>query len=189
MIDGRAGSFPVILENQNVTETLVILQVQHAITITPEDVLHGAFGQGGERRKMVGRLDNDFMRADSVHLVKETFSFAVQFAFDAQGGKFVWHNPDAPARRVWASAVPSVDENFRRSSSFIAHAEGAILLFSRDDALPEEIVRPLSSFRRNDHPSARDRVLTQLRQSNPPRRCSGSPARAGQPGDFELYRV
>src|SRR5229473_1295192 len=147
MIDGRAGSFPVILENENVTETLVILQVQHAITITPEDVLHGAFGQGGERRKMVGRLDDNFVRADSVHLVKETFAFAVQFAFDAQCRKFVWHHADAPARRVWASTVPAVDEDFRRSSRFIAHAKGAILLFSGDDALTEEVVWPLPSFR------------------------------------------
>src|SRR5882762_9270626 len=138
---------------------------------------------------MVRRFNHDFVRADSVHLVKETFPFAVQFALDAQSGEFVWHHADAPARRIWASAIPSVDENFRWSSSFIAHTEGAILLFSGDDALSQEVVRPLSSFRRNDHPSARDRVLTQLRQSNPPRRCSGSPARAGQPGDFGLYRV
>jgi len=67
------------------------------------------------------------MRADSVHLVKETFSFAVQFAFDAQGGKLV-AQPGCPARRVGPPAVPSVDENFRRSSSLIAHAEGAIFL-------------------------------------------------------------
>ena len=109
---------------------------------------------------MVRRLNHDFMRADSVHLVKETFPFAVQFTLDAQRGEFVWHNPDAPARRVWASAVPSIDENFRRSARFIAHTEGTILLFSGDDALPKEVVRPLPSFRRNDHPSARDRVLT-----------------------------
>src|SRR5437879_3907613 len=138
---------------------------------------------------MVRRFNHDFVRADSVHLVKETFPFAVQFALDAQRGKFVWHNPDAPARRIRASAIPSVDENFRRSSSFIAHAEGAILLFPGDDALSQEVVRPLPSFRRNDHPSAGDRVLTQLRQSNPPRRCSGSPTQSEQPPDFELYSV
>src|SRR5437016_896039 len=138
---------------------------------------------------MVRRLNHDFVRADSVHFVKETFPFAVQFALDTQRGKFVWLNSNAPARRIWASAIPSVDENFRRSSSFIARAERAILLFSGDDALSQEVVRPLPSLRRNDHPSARDRVLTQLRQSNPPRICSGSPAPREQPGDFELYSV
>src|SRR5260370_22881791 len=179
----------MILENENVAEALVILQVQHAVPIAPEHVFHGAFGQGGKRRKMVRRFDHDFVRADSIHFVKEAFSFAVQFALDAQRGKFVWNNPDAPARRVGAAAVPSVNENFRRSSSFIAHAEGAILLFSWDDALSEEVVRPLSTFCRDNHPSSRDRVLTQLRQSNPPRRCPGLPARGEQSGDSELYRV
>src|SRR5258708_60954 len=147
MIDSRAGGFSVILENEDVTEALVILQVEHAIPIAPQNVLHSTLGQRGERRKMVGRLDDHFVRADSVHLVKETFAFAVQFAFDAQCGKFVWHHADAPARRVWASAIPPVNENFRRSSRFIANAKRAILLFPGDDALTEEIVRPLPSFR------------------------------------------
>ena len=38
---------------------------------------------GGERCKVVWRLDDDFVRADSIHLVKETFSLAVQIALDA----------------------------------------------------------------------------------------------------------
>ncbi len=96
---------------------------------------------------MVRRLNHNFVRADSIHLVKKSFAFTVQFALNAQRGKFVWHNPDAPARRVWASAVPTVNENFRRSSRFIAHAEGTILLLSWDDTLTQEVVRPLPSFR------------------------------------------
>src|SRR5260370_12694197 len=135
---------------------------------------------------MVWRLNHDFVRADSVHLVKEPLSLAVQFALDTQGGKFVGHNPDAPAGSIWASAIPSVDEDFRRSPSFIAHAEGAILLFSRDDALTEKVVRTLPSFRRNDHPAARDRILPQLRQSIPPRTVSTHP-RGGRTGDSKLY--
>jgi hypothetical protein len=73
----------VILENQNVAEALVILQVQHAVPIAPQHVLHGTFRQSGEGCKMVWRLDHDFMRANSVHFVKQTFALAVQFAFDA----------------------------------------------------------------------------------------------------------
>src|SRR5229473_2033182 len=182
MIDGRAGGFAVILENENVAEALVILQVQHAVAIAPEHVFHSTFGQAGERGKMVWRLNHHFMRANSVHLVKETFAFAIQFALDAQRGKFVRDNPDAPARRVGASAVPTVNENFRWSSRLVADAKGAILLFSRDDALTEEVVRALPSFRRNDHPAARYRVFTQLRQSTPPRRGSRLPAQNEQPG-------
>src|SRR5260370_37494786 len=147
MIDGRAGSFSVIFENEDVAKALVILEVQHAIPITPEDVFDGAFRQSGQRCTMVRRHDDHFVRADSIHLVKETFSFTVQFAFDAERGKFVRHNADAPAWRVWASAVPAVDENFRGSTGFVADTEGAILFFSWDDALSQEVVGTLSSFR------------------------------------------
>src|SRR6266404_575080 len=42
-------------------------------------------------------------------------------------------------------------------------------------------------FRRYDHPSARDRVLPQLRQSNPPRTVSALPAWDAQAEDSKLY--
>src|SRR5260370_40499991 len=109
----------MILENENVTEALVILQVQHAVPVAPQHVFDGTFGKGGECCKMVWRLNHDFVCADSVHLVKETFSFTVQIALDAQSREFVWHNANAPAWRVWASAVASVNEDFGRSAGFI----------------------------------------------------------------------
>src|SRR6266478_2306661 len=147
MIDGRPGSFSVILENENVAKALIVLQVQHAVAITPKHVLHGTFRQRGKRCKMVRRLNHHFVRADSTHLVKETFALAVQFTLNSQRGKFVRHHADTPARRVGTSAVPAVHKNFRRSPSFVARAEGAILLFSWDDALTEKVVRPLPAFR------------------------------------------
>src|SRR5258708_29718521 len=98
----------MVLENENVAEALIILQVQHAIPIPPEHVLHGTFGQTGERCKMVWRLNHDFVGADAIHLVKQTFSFAVQIAFYSLRGKLVWHYSDAPARSVGYSPTPIV---------------------------------------------------------------------------------
>src|SRR5260370_1363222 len=135
VIDGRPGSFSMVFENEDVAKALIIFQIQHTVAISPEHVLHGTFGQGGERCKMVWRFDHNFVRADSIHLVEETLSLAVQFTLDAQCWKLVGHNPDAPARRVWASAVPPIDEDFRGSSSFIAHAERAIFLFPCNNTL------------------------------------------------------
>src|ERR1700675_3312340 len=129
------------------------------------------------------------MSADSVHLVEEAFSFAVQPAFDAQCREFIRHHTNAPTGCVRPAAVPAINQNLRRSLGLITRTEGAILRVLGDNALAQEIVRPLSSFGRNDHPASRDRVFTQLRQSNPPRKCSGSPAQGEQPGDFELYLV
>src|SRR5712675_793322 len=121
---------------------------------------------------MVWRFNHHFMRTDSIHLVKESFTFTVQIALDAQRWKFVRHHADAPTGGVWTAAVPSIDKNLRRSARFIPRTEGTIFLFSGDDALSKEVVRALSSFRRNDHPSARDRVFPQLRHSNPPPQIS-----------------
>src|SRR5713226_7711282 len=176
----------MVFENEDVAKALIIFQIQHTVAIAPEHVLHGTFGQCGERCKMVWRFDHNFVRADSIHLVEETLSLAVQFTLDAQCWKLVGHNPDAPAGSIWASTVPPIDEDFRRGSSLIAHAERAILLFPWDDTLTEKVVRTLPSFRRNDHPAARDRVLPQLRQSIPPRTVSTHP-RGARTGDSKLY--
>src|SRR5436853_7230672 len=110
------------------------------------------------------------MCANSVHLVEETFSFAVQPTFDAQCGEFIGHHANAPTGCVGPAAVSAINQNLRRSLGLIARAEGAILRVFGDNALAQEIVRTLSSFRRNDHPSSRDRIFTKLRQSNPSRR-------------------
>src|ERR1700674_4437512 len=109
------------------------------------------------------------MSADSVHFVEEAFSFAVQPAFDAQCREFIGHHTNAPTGCVGTAAVPPINQNLRWSLGLIARAEGTILRVLGDNALAQEIVRTLSSFRRNDHPSSRDRIFTQLRQSNPPR--------------------
>src|SRR5260370_18129117 len=117
---------------------------------------------------MVWRVHDHFMSADSVHLVEEAFSFAVQPAFDAQCRKFIGHHTNTPTRGVGRAAVSAINENLRRSLGFVARAKGAIPRVLADNTLAEEIVRPLSSFRPNAHPSPRDRVFTQLRQRMPP---------------------
>ena len=120
MLDRRARGFAVILENQNVAEALVVFQVQHAVAVAPQHVFHGALRQRRQRRCMLRRFDDHFVRADAVHLVEETFAFAVQFAFDAQRRKFVGHHANAPAGRVGAAAVAAIDQNLRRRLRFTA---------------------------------------------------------------------
>src|SRR5436853_531696 len=92
------------------------------------------------------------MCANSVHLVEETFSFAVQPTFDAQCGEFVGHHTNAPTGCVSTAAVSAINQDLRRSLGLIAGAEGAILGVLGDNALAQEIVRTLSSFRRNAVP-------------------------------------
>src|SRR5215813_1566559 len=44
VLDGGASCFAVILENKDITEALVVLQVQHSITISPKHIFHSALG-------------------------------------------------------------------------------------------------------------------------------------------------
>ena len=58
---------------------------------------------GGKRRQrggVIGRFDDDFMRADAVHFVEHAFACAIQIAFDAERGKFVGNYANVPARCV-----------------------------------------------------------------------------------------
>ena len=52
---------------------------------------------------MVGRFDDDFVRADAVHAVEEPFAFPVQVSLDAQRGDFVF--PGARTGRPLANTT------------------------------------------------------------------------------------
>src|SRR5262244_3958234 len=113
------------------------------------------------------------MRANPVHLVEEPFALAVQLALDTKRRELVRDHSDVPTRRIGPAAISSVHQNLRRRLRFISNAEWTILRIRGNHAFAKEFVGPFSPFRRNDHPSARDGVLPQLRQKCPPR-CSSS---------------
>src|SRR2546430_13104237 len=66
------------------------------------------------------------MCANSVHLVEEAFSFAVQPTFDAQCGEFIGHHTNAPTGCVSTAPVSAINQDLRRSFGLIAGAEGAM---------------------------------------------------------------
>ena len=127
MFDGSARGFAVILEDQDVAESFVVLQIEHAVAIGPQNVFDGAFRESGQSGRVIRRFDDHFMRADAVHFVEEAFAFAVEIAFDAQSGKFVGHDAHRPARSVRAAVAAAIDQNLRRSLGLVAGAERAIL--------------------------------------------------------------
>src|SRR5713101_4034880 len=172
MLQRGASRFAVILEDQDVAEALVVLQVEHAVAIRPEDILHGPLGKRGERSGVIRRLDDHLVRPDSVHLVEGPFAFSVQVSFNSQRGIFVRHNADGPPRGIGAAAVASINQNLRRSLGFAAVTKRASSLPFRHDAFPQEFHRPLSTVRGNDDPAAGDGVSSKLGQPGPPRACA-----------------
>src|ERR1700745_1145643 len=108
MLEGSAGSFPVIFEDEDVAEALVVFQVEHAVAVSPQHVFRGAGRESGERGHVIWRLDNHFVSADAVHFVKEPFAFAVEIHLDAKRGEAIRDDANAPAWRVSAAAVAAV---------------------------------------------------------------------------------
>jgi hypothetical protein len=84
-----AGRLAVILEEQNVFETHIAAKVEHAIAVSPEEVLDPLLGHVAEGLHVLWRFDDHFVRADAVHLVVHAVGFAVHCAFDTQDGEFV----------------------------------------------------------------------------------------------------
>src|SRR5208283_199906 len=160
MFDGSASGLAMILENKNVAEALVILKVEHAVAIGPEDVFNGLLRKLRKGGLMLRRLDNDFVRADAVHLVEQALALAVEFAFDAQCRKPIGDHANVPARSVRASAVAAIGQDFGRGLQFISRTKGTILRRPGKHAFPEKIHGPLSAVRRNDYPTPSNRVFT-----------------------------
>src|SRR3954470_233504 len=168
MLQRRSRRFAVVLEEQCIAQTRVLLQVNYTIPERPEEIFNALLVHIAERRHMIGRFDDHFMSTDPGHLVVEAFAFALQVALHAQGGELVGDYPQRPAGFVRASIGP-VCQNFGRCFRFMPGAERAETPALGYNLFPCEIGWPFGAVGSNDDPSARDRVLTKFRQiANPP---------------------
>src|SRR5580704_2420496 len=175
----------MILEDQDVAKPFVILQIEHTVAVSPQDIFDRPFRQGSQSGSVIWSFDDHLMRTDTVHLVKEAFALAVEIAFDAECGKFVGHHANGPTRRVRSSVAPAINKNLRRRLGFVTGAERTILAIRQGrDALAQKIVGALSALGGNNHPAASNRVFSQLRQCKPPRQWSKIEAREAPPAQI-----
>jgi hypothetical protein len=100
MLQRCACSFAMVFENENVFEAAISFQVNDAVAEGPEHVLNAFVGHVGKCLPVVWRLDNHFVRADSIHAVVHAFRTPVEVAFDSQGGILVGHHAHRPARPI-----------------------------------------------------------------------------------------
>src|SRR5260370_16407006 len=108
MLEGSAGGFAVIFENEDVAEALGVFQVEHAVAEGPQNGFRSAGRERGERAHGVWRLDDHFVRADAVHFVKEAFAFAVKIALDAKRWEAITPAPNPPPTTAVAPSAPSL---------------------------------------------------------------------------------
>src|SRR5690348_17833408 len=117
VFERSARGLAVIFKKQNVSEATVILQIEYAVTIRPQNFFDGSFRKRSKGVLVIRRFDDHFVRADSVHAIKKALALAVEIALDSERWEFVGHNAHAPARCVPAAAVPSIRQNFRRGAA------------------------------------------------------------------------
>src|SRR3989442_153677 len=125
VFERRPGSLAVVLENQDVTEALVVFQVEDAVAIGPQHLFEGFLGHGGQRALVIRRFDDHFVRPDTVHAVKQPLALAVEVAFDAQRRELVRDDADSPAGAIPRAAVPAVGQNLGRRLRLITVAKRA----------------------------------------------------------------
>src|SRR6516225_1343920 len=172
--DGQRNQLPVgmfqrcscgcamVLEDHDVLEALVFLQIEDAVAEGPQHILNPLFGQRCQRLVMVRRLNNDFVRADAVHLVEHAIGRAVQAAFNLQCRKLVGHYTNRPTLGIAPGAVRTVSKHFGRCLAFVAgtkRAKSALQLHR----LPYKIGWALRAVSRDDYPSAYDGIFTKFR--------------------------
>src|SRR5205809_853931 len=100
MLEGRAGCRSVIFEDEYISQPEVFAQIQNPIAIGPKEVLHALLRQRREGLLVIGRLNEDFMRAYSIHAVIKSDALPPEVPFNLKGRKLVRNNPNVPARTV-----------------------------------------------------------------------------------------
>ena len=106
MLQRCAGRPARVLEDEDVSKPRILLEVQDAVVERPQDVLDPPLAHAGEGLAVLGRLDDDLVGADAVHLVVHAVALAVQIALDLERRELVRHHPQLPVRTHWR-AEPS----------------------------------------------------------------------------------
>ena len=100
MLERRASRPAVVLEQQDVAQAAVLPEVAHALAERRQHPLDLGLGHRRQRLDVIGRLDDDFVRADPVHAIEHPLAFAVEPALDLQRRKLVGHDAQFPAGTV-----------------------------------------------------------------------------------------
>src|SRR2546426_9619698 len=180
MLERGTGGFAVILENQDVLETAVLLEVENTVAEGPEHVFDALGRQRAQAGVVVRGLDNDLVRSDAVHLVEHALGLAVQIALDAEGRELVGNHAHRPARAValWRRSsigIGTIGLNLRGSLILVTVTKGTKTTLEFD-SLPHEIRGTFGAVGRNNDPPSYNRIFSKLRQAlNPFSRVENKP--------------
>ena len=153
-----ARSPSMVFKDQDVAQPHILLEIQDAVSIGPEHVLH-ALGRQVGKVFLVGRgLDDDFVGADTVHAIVQPEPFAPHVSFDMQGGELVGDDADTPPLPVAFAPRLAVREDLVGRRVFVPFTEGAEVARSDSEFLGV-ILGPLRPVGSDDDPAADDRIF------------------------------
>ena len=162
-----AGLPASILEDQDVLQTLVLLQIYDPRLVGAQDLFH--LFQAGVVKilTVMRRLDDHLVGPDAVHQVEQAQAPPTQLLVGAQYRTDIGDTPDEPSRGIGICALVSVRENLRGGMILAALAEGAVLpvAVGVDRLSIRQVTIPIET---DYTPSARDGILAQLSHPIPP---------------------
>src|SRR5205823_10835852 len=173
MFKRRAGRLAMVLEDENVFETAILLEIDDAIAEGPEHIFDALCRHGGEGLVMIRRLDDHFVCADAIHAVVHAVRTAVQVSFDPQCRILVGNHADRPAGLVPFALPMTKGEDLRRSLGFIARTKGTESTLE-NYGVSDEISRSARAIGRDNDPASGDGVLPQFGQIGSSPRSEGS---------------
>jgi hypothetical protein len=89
VLQHRACRFAMIFAEQQISQSRITPEIQHAVAIGPKQIFYALLGHIGERLEMLGALNDYLVRADAVHLVVQALGFACEIALNPQNRKFI----------------------------------------------------------------------------------------------------
>src|SRR5579863_8741535 len=108
MFQRSPSGLSMILENQDVLESPVLLQVEDTITEGPQNIFNTFRRQRRKAGTVIGRLDDHLMGPDAVHAIKHAFSLPVQGSLNSKRGKLVRNYAHRPPRRIFLRRRSSI---------------------------------------------------------------------------------
>jgi hypothetical protein len=183
--EGRAGGRPMVLEDDDGFEALIVHQVDGPLPVCPEHIGHPHLRQVEEIDVVALRLDHHLVSPDAVHLVVDPIPRLPEIPLDPKGRKLVGNHAECPSPvvcRIWVL----VDEDLGRSHPLAPRAKRTKPL------LPVrlrrgKIVGAAPPLRGDNDPSAHDGVFAQFRHVSSANGCGrnvkgrgrGAPVAAG----------
>ena len=158
----RTGGGPLVFEDQSVHQARIALQVDQPVPIDPEHFADVVDRQVGHVRFMVRALDDDFVRADAVHQVVNSFAPLVEISLDLQSREFVRHDARPPAAVVALRPRMPISQNFRRRRVFVSFTKRAEPPAGRA-ILRGKVLGSFGAVGRQDHPASDDGVFSKFR--------------------------